>query len=99
MKKLSALQIVKAAIRADSIGKNKDGNIVIRQGYFYRIGKTVDNLEARIRAGLSRRNDIEFKVLGSGDHWAPFRGGASLVNQSHWWVVVRVIHKTDQEVK
>lgn len=99
MKKLSVLQIVRAAICADSTGKNKDGNIVVRQGYFYRHGKTADALEAQVRAGLSKRNDIEFKILGSGDHWAPFRGGASLVNQSHWWVVVRVIHKTDQEAK
>lgn len=97
MKKPSVLQIVKAAIRADSVGKNKDGNIVIRLGYFYRHGITEKNLEDRVRTSLSGRNDIEFKILGSGDHWAAFRGGASVANSSHWWVIVRVIQKAKQD--
>lgn len=99
MKTLSALQIVKAVVCADSIGKTGDGNIVIRQGYYYRYGYTEDDLVARVRAALIKRDDIEFQILKSGDHWAAFRGGASLASSSHWYVIVKVNLKESPEVK
>jgi len=74
---------VKDRVQADSIGRRKDGTIIVRQGYFYRNGMTAEKY-----AGIVAKLVPDATVVNFGDKWAPFRGGASLANSSHFWVVL-----------
>lgn len=79
------LKSIRKVISADSIGKNKAGNIVVRRGYFYHNGMDSDKFACGVIAKL-KLNGINAKVISSGDVWKPFRGGASVANSSHFFV-------------
>ena len=71
---------------ADMISQNKNKEIIIRKGYFYKHGQTADMFAARISAILTRKL-ILFETLEITDNWVPFKGGATLVSkQSHFLV-------------
>ena len=57
------------------------GTWTVREGYFYRHGRTEDGVEAEVLEIFP-----EAKIVGKGDHWAAFRGGASMKASSHFWV-------------
>ena len=78
-------------VGADSVGKKRDGsgNFVIRRGYFYTGGMDADKFAESISKQMNEMN-INHTVVGQGDHWAPFKGGASIAKQSHFWVEVSV---------
>jgi hypothetical protein len=59
----------------------KNGVITVRRGYFYSGGKTAQDFADRIQ-----RDIPEAKIIDYGEHWAAFKGGASVAKQSHWWV-------------
>ena len=64
----------------DTVSK-RNGIFTIRKGYFYTYGKSEQDLVNTIEL------KIPFvKVIDSGNYCAPFKGGASIANQSHWWV-------------
>ena len=67
-------------ICADALSK-RQGIYTARDEYFYRHGKTEQDLVNKIKAVFPNANIIE-----AGDHWAPFRGGASVARSSHWFV-------------
>lgn len=87
----TALQQVKQALShcADTVGRNKAGNIVVRKGYFYRNGMDVDRFENTIQ-GILVSHKIYAQVVNKGDVWRPFRGGASVAQQSHFYVELAV---------
>ncbi len=58
------------------------GVYTVRRGYFYTHGHSADNLASDVL----RAFPMSAKIRDSGDHWAAFRGGASLRASSHWWV-------------
>jgi len=70
---------------AGSVAKNKEGNFVARKGYFYRMGSTAEKFAETIRSRFAAKG-INIEIVNSGDHWAPFRGGASLARSSHFYV-------------
>jgi hypothetical protein len=71
--------------RVDGIGQKKDGTIVVRRGYFYRNG--MDSAKfATIVAKMIADAGLPVVMKEHGDHWASFRGGASLATSSHFWV-------------
>lgn len=74
-------------INEDSVGKNKNGNIVVRRGFFYTNGRTEGMFAKEVSEKLTDAG-ITHKIIGKGRHWVAFRGGASLRNQSHWWVEI-----------
>jgi hypothetical protein len=78
---------VRAALEigVDSIGKNKAGAIVIRRGFFYRNGMDCAKFTAKVDAALKAAG-LEFTIVRDGEHYAPFRGGASVAQSSHWYV-------------
>ena len=53
----------------------------VREGYFYRHGRSEANVVAEVQEILPAAC-----VIDSGDHLARFRGGASIQASSHWWV-------------
>ncbi len=77
-------------VMADAFGKNKAGNVVIRQGYFYRHGQTPEIFKARVEAQCKSAG-VAIRIVGCGDHWAAFRGGASIARSSHFWVEVAAV--------
>lgn len=67
----------------DSVGKNKDGNIVVRRGYFYRNGQDSGTFAENIKSRLIEGN-LNVALVGCSDNWKPFRGGAPVAQQSHF---------------
>jgi len=72
---------------ADTVGKRKDGCIVVRRGFFYRHGNSAEAFAQNIRAH-------GFKVLDQGETNKPFNGGGGTAQNSHWWAVLDVSEAT-----
>jgi hypothetical protein len=68
---------VTAVIGFDSIGKNKEGNIVIRRGFFHRNGASAEAYRERVSAELNEAG-IKHTVIDIGE------------KSSHWWVEIRL---------
>ncbi len=82
---------IRAAIgyRADTIGRNKAGHLILRKGFFYTNGQTTEKYANNIKAALENAgidivNDV--KLVDKGMIWKPFRGGAKTAQQSHFYV-------------
>ena len=71
---------IKYELHMDTISK-KNGIITVRHGYYYRHGKTAETYENRVKEKFPNAT-----ILDSGDHWAPFRGGQSVAQGSHFFV-------------
>lgn len=86
---MTILKQIKENVFADSFGRNKAGNIVLRREFFYTHGKTSEDFASKVQAQLDSAG-IAANVIDSGEQWAAFRGGASVAKSSHWWVEVAV---------
>ncbi len=75
---------------ADSVGKKKNGNVVIRRGFFYRRGMDAHKFAGGVETAL-RTSGLDFVVVDRGEHWTAFSGGASTANSSHFWVEIAVV--------
>lgn len=78
--KTTKLTEVKAALLPDTASV-KNGVFMIRRSFFYTGGFTADGYAAKVKAAFP--NAI---ILGCGEVWKAFRGGAGTAKQSHWWV-------------
>ena len=76
-------------IGVDTVGKNKLGNIVFRKSFFYRHNYNSNLFKERISKMLASIN-VPFEIIDAGEHWASFRGGASVAQQSHWYCEVKI---------
>ena len=67
----------------DVISRKKDGSIIGKRGYFYKMGMSPESLKEKLLSFIP--NAI---VIDTGDHWAPFRGGAKTgsAGSSYMWV-------------
>jgi len=83
-------------INADQISKDREGNFVFRQGYYYRNGMDSSKFAGRIDKELTQVG-IPHEIVGDGDHWAAFKGGAKVAQQSHFWVKVRISNEASAE--
>ena len=73
----------------ESVGKNKEGNIVVRRGYFYRNGDSSAAFAERMK-WLLLDGKLDAVLISHKDVWKPFKGGASVANQSHFAVEFRI---------
>lgn len=64
----------------DSVSISK-GIVTVRQGFFYRMNKTSDDLVNKVKTLFPQA-----KIIDSGEIWKPFKGGATVKNKSHWFV-------------
>ena len=95
-KKQSVDKIIKDTIFTDQISKDREGNYIFRKGYFYRpSGMDPDSWAQQISKKLQGVG-INNSVVDSGDVWKPFKGGAPLKAQSHYYAKIKV--KTDEGV-
>lgn len=76
-------------LNPDTIGTTKGGCIICRWGYFYRHGITDLTYAEAVMTVLSK-NNIQYSNILSGDHWATFKGGASVAKSSHFWVEIEL---------
>ena len=68
---------------ADTVGKNKNGEIVVRHGFFYTHGRTAESFGANCLKQL-RAAGINANLIEVNEVWKPFRGSASTANSSHF---------------
>jgi hypothetical protein len=85
-----ALDKIKYAIGADTLSKS-GGHYIVRKQYFYRMGNSEENLKNNVLKVFPNA-----KIVEIGDHYASFRGGASVAASSHFWVKFDV---TIEEIK
>lgn len=86
---MATVKQVKDALthHVDTVGKQKDGSIVVRRGYFYRMGMDSDKFAADVQRLLDTALPGA-KVVDKGDRWKPFRGGATTAQSSHFYAVI-----------
>jgi hypothetical protein len=66
----------------DSVTKKlSNHNWIARRGFYYRHGNTTEKYIEIVKKAFP--NAV---IVDSGEVWKAFRGGASLANQSHWYV-------------
>lgn len=62
----------------DTLSK-RDGVYTARREFFYRHGMTSQAFAEGIKSRLPQA-----EIISAHEHWAPFRGGASVASSSHW---------------
>jgi hypothetical protein len=83
-------KFIEENIFVDDVQQSKDGSFILRQGYFYTSGKTEIDFSKSI---VNQFDKTPFKivVLDRGTVSKPFKGGASIRSQSHWWVKIKLV--------
>ena len=88
MSKKTVMSILKENVCCDMISKNKASNYVFRRSYFYRIGSPVSFCES-VKIQLEQLG-LSYELVDFGDHWASFKGGASIANGSHLYATFNI---------
>jgi len=65
----------------NQISKNKSGNFIARRGFFYTNGACSENYADAVKKAFPSAN-----IIDHGTIYKPFKGGASVSNQSHFYV-------------
>lgn len=65
----------------DMLSKNKNGNYIIRQGFYYRNGRSQYIMCEKLQEKFPNVN-----VVNMGERFVPFRGGDTIAQGSHFWV-------------
>jgi len=73
----------------DTVGKRRDGSFVIRLGFYYRHGVDAEAYRIAVTKKLNG-SGLNYSLKDWGEKWTTFRGGASISNQSHWFVEIWV---------
>ena len=72
---------------ADSIGKNKDGYIVLRRGFFYTNGMSGEKFADSAVRRLARAG-IQTRIVNTAVIRKAFRGGAGVAQGSHFKAIL-----------
>ena len=82
---------LKDTVPCSTIGKKRDGSgdIIFRDEYYYRQGRTPESFAVAVEKRMTKMGLI-FTRTDCGDNWAPFSGGASTANSSHFWATYQV---------
>ena len=81
-------------IGCDAVSK-RAGVFTARQGFFYRHGKTSEDLVTTVEVMLTAA-DWVINVEDSGDVDRPFKGGAGVAANSHWYVRFTLTRKESE---
>jgi len=85
----SAARQLLADLLPDTMAANKRGNLVLRWSFFYTMGRTAQRYVKAVTAALTDHG-IPHTIVDSGEVWKAFSGGASVSQQSHFYVEVKV---------
>lgn len=86
-KRKLTLKLLRDCVSADSYGRTREGNLIVRRGFYFTHGETAEDFRDRVVSQLTAC-DVEAHVVDYGEVWKPFRGGASVAQSSHWYVVL-----------
>jgi len=92
VKKTIKLSDVRKKLEEENVGDQittKNGNILVRKGYFYSSGGSEEKLASRITPILDSMN-IKYTIVDKGNVWRSFKGGAPIAKQSHWYVEIKI---------
>ena len=78
------MSVLKENVNVDLISKNRSGNYMVRRGYFYRMGGDSYTFSQALLIQIANLG-FKIKFVDHGDHWAPFKGGASVSKSSHFY--------------
>lgn len=84
---MSLIKKIREAVHVDSVGRRKDGCVVVRRGFFYRHGGSAELFAEKVTTALEK-NNINAHVIDSGEVWKAFSGGATVANRRYWFVVL-----------
>ena len=83
-------KVAKAIIATTSLDcKITKGNLVVAKGYYYGNGYSPQHLEDMLTKLFNKYN-ININTIDSGDVWKAFKGGASIWQQSRFWVELNI---------
>jgi hypothetical protein len=68
-------------IQCDMLSKNRNGNYVLRKGFFYTHGNSSDKIAEKIVSKFPK-----IKIVDTWDKWVAFKGGHTLKQGSHFGV-------------
>ena len=83
-------KLVKENLNPSCVGTTKNGNIVFRWSFFYTNGNDSSKYVTAIITLLSKHHVTNYSIVDDGEVWKNFKGGASVSNQSHWYVILEV---------
>lgn len=89
-KQQSVDRIIKDTIMTDQISKDREGHYIFRKGYYYRPSSMDPTSWAQSISKRLQEVGINNTVVDSGDIWKPFKGGASVKAQSHYYAKIKV---------
>lgn len=69
--------------------KVNKGVFTIGRPYYYRTS-TIADFRTKIEDSLNK-TEINYQIIDCGDTWKPFKGGANVWAQSHYWVKLEII--------
>jgi len=72
---------IKENLSSFSTHSVKNGIFTVRKAFFYTHGKNAQDFVIRVKTAFP-----EAIIVDSGQVWKDFKGGASVANQSHWFV-------------
>mgnify|MGYP001581753633 CR=1 FL=1 len=78
------LENIKSQLGVDTISKKGD-IITVRSEFYYKHGRSEQSIVNRIKHFFPN-----VEIIDSGEHWAPFKGGASVAQSSHWYVKFKI---------
>jgi len=64
-----------------TLSKNSKGNYVIRQGFFYKQGRSAELLAEKLKEKIPTA-----EIVNKGEIYKPFRGGQTVAQESHFFV-------------
>lgn len=73
------------------------GHIMYRKAFFYRAGKSSEQYANNATAALKAAK-IKHTIVGHGEVDKPFKGGAPIRKQSHFWVKIKLHEESVQTV-
>ena len=76
---------IKSLLQVDMVSKKRNGNFIIRKGYFYTNNFSEGKLKAKVEMLIPSATVVE-----CGNHWTAFKGNAPLQKSSHWWVEFQI---------
>ena len=77
------------AVNADMVSKKRNGNILVRKGYFYGISADGSKFAESVMRQLTKAG-IDAIQVDYGNHYANFDGNASVARSSHYWIELEV---------
>lgn len=70
-----------AGITCDMVSKKRNGNYILRKGFFYTSGMTAEKIAEKLKEKFPT-----IVIINTYEQWKPFKGGQTVAHGSHWGV-------------